>query len=75
MKVSGGASCQSSAWRVRSFMALWWLLGLCGPGPVFELPRLCGQHGGHEWRARGACRGVRAAAAPHDSLCSNALRS
>ena len=96
MKVSGGASCQSSAWRVRSFIlrrcgwfrcclvaaevlerrrALWWLLGLCGPGPVFELPRLCGQHGGQEWRARGACRGSRAAAAPHDSLCSNALRS
>ena len=79
MKVSGGASCQSSAWRVRSFIlrrcgwfrcclvaaevlerrrALWWLLGLCGPGPVFELPRLCGQHGGQEWRAWGACRGL-----------------
>ena len=85
MKVSGGASCQSSAWRVRSFIlrrcglfrcclvaaevlerrrALWWLLGLCGPGPVFELPRLCGQHGGHEWRARGACRGARAPQCP-----------
>ena len=55
--------------------ALWWLLGLCGPGPVFELPRLCGQHGGQEWSACGACRGVRAAAALYDSMHSNALQS
>ena len=49
---------------------------VAGPGPVFAgLPRLCGQHGGQEWSACGACRGSRAAAAPHDSLCSNALQS
>ena len=29
MKVSGGASCQSSAWRVRSFILWGWRCGTC----------------------------------------------
>ena len=89
MKVSGGASCQSSAWRVRSFIlrrcgwfrcclvaaevlerrrALWWLLGLCGPGQVLGLHRLCGQLGGQEWSACGACRVLGRRSAPRLSL-------
>ena len=63
--VSGGASCQSSACNVLSFMALWGLFGVLGlhrsSGSVLGLHRSCGQQ---EWTARGACRGSRAAAAP-----------